>query len=178
MHINRILHIPSRSADGTELQVSYALFSVIMHAGTSTDSGHYYCYCRPSASVRAITAPAEVDTWLKCNDTIISTHSWRHVLHEMKNRPVDTAYVLFYKRLDGSSAAEVSTPVPSSGLEESKESDLVANTEQMQHLDGITYAPWTHRVIVDNFRLLTQQAAPLFSRLHADLKDEVVAEEA
>ena len=60
----------------------YDLYGVIIHVGSSTNSGHYYAYCKNMGS----------DTWFECNDSHIS---------RMKNESSvlnREAYLLFYQK--------------------------------------------------------------------------------
>ncbi|KAK7265092.1 hypothetical protein RJT34_32708 [Clitoria ternatea] len=67
----------SGSYDG---DVKYSLYGVLVHSGSSTHSGHYYCYVRTSNSM-----------WYTLDDNRVSHVSEREVLNQQ-------AYMLFYVR--------------------------------------------------------------------------------
>ncbi|KAJ1726379.1 hypothetical protein LPJ61_005228, partial [Coemansia biformis] len=68
----------------------YSLYAVLVHAGGSSRSGHYYCYVKSPAGI-----------WHELNDSTVRQVSERTVLQQ-------PAYVLFYER-NASSSAERST---------------------------------------------------------------------
>lgn len=56
-----------------EEQKTYTLVAVIVHAGVSSESGHYYCYCRNSASRKVVEKlSSEVSDGLTCLDNRIA----------------------------------------------------------------------------------------------------------
>lgn len=57
----------------------YDLYGVVIHKGATTNSGHYFSYCK-SASNR---------TWYECNDSFIRQMNDNQVLNR-------EAYLLFY----------------------------------------------------------------------------------
>ncbi|KAL9326087.1 hypothetical protein ACSQ67_006732 [Phaseolus vulgaris] len=67
----------SGSYDG---DVKYSLYGVLVHSGSSTHSGHYYCYVRTSNNM-----------WYTLDDNRVSHVSEREVLNQQ-------AYMLFYVR--------------------------------------------------------------------------------
>lgn len=67
----------------------YKLHAVLVHAGSSAQCGHYYCFVRSATGA-----------WHCMNDTSVTTCSLQRVLNA-------EAYMLFYTRTTGS---EVSTP--------------------------------------------------------------------
>ena len=58
----------------------YRLFAVLVHAGRSVNSGHYFCFTKSPAGV-----------WLECDDASVHHASERTVLSQK-------AYMLFYVR--------------------------------------------------------------------------------
>ena len=60
----------------------YSLFAVLVHAGRSMNSGHYYCYAKSPAGV-----------WLECDDATLNHASERTAMSQR-------AYMLFYVRTD------------------------------------------------------------------------------
>ena len=58
----------------------YDLYGVVIHVGSSTNSGHYYAYCKGVGN----------DSWFECNDSHIGRiHNADGVLNK-------EAYLLFY----------------------------------------------------------------------------------
>ncbi|EEB05739.2 ubiquitin carboxy terminal hydrolase Ubp16 [Schizosaccharomyces japonicus yFS275] len=64
----------------------YELCGVLVHAGGSTRSGHYYSFCKSSSG-----------TWLKFDDDFVSNTSIDRVLSQQ-------AYILLYRRKPGAKA--------------------------------------------------------------------------
>ncbi|CAH2053718.1 unnamed protein product [Thlaspi arvense] len=61
-------------------QPEYKLFGIIVHAGFSPESGHYYAYVKNS-----------IGKWYRCNDSFVSLSTLQEVLSEK-------AYILFFSR--------------------------------------------------------------------------------
>ena len=59
--------------------VIYDLYGVVIHKGSSTNSGHYFSYCKAASN----------KGWYECNDSYISPMSENAVLNK-------EAYLLFY----------------------------------------------------------------------------------
>lgn len=66
--------------ENNDASLKYDLYAVVVHNGTSSDSGHYFCFVR--------TAP---DTWHKLDDSMVTKVSEGTVLSQ-------EAYILFYAR--------------------------------------------------------------------------------
>lgn len=64
--------------ENNNASLKYDLYAVVVHNGTSSDSGHYFCFVR--------TAP---DTWHKLDDSMVTKVSEGTVLSQ-------EAYILFY----------------------------------------------------------------------------------
>ncbi|KAH7294343.1 hypothetical protein KP509_28G067600 [Ceratopteris richardii] len=79
VHFDRTLDL-SPYVNGKEGKVKYSLYGVLVHAGWSTHSGHYFCFVRTSA-----------DIWHRLDDSRVSQVSERSVLEQK-------AYILFYVR--------------------------------------------------------------------------------
>ncbi|KAJ2784107.1 hypothetical protein H4R18_001329 [Coemansia javaensis] len=67
--------------------MEYALYAVLVHAGGSSRSGHYYCFVKSPAGI-----------WHELNDSVVRQVSERTVLQQ-------SAYVLFYERKPAAAAA-------------------------------------------------------------------------
>jgi len=72
----------------------YRLFAVLVHAGRSVNSGHYFCFTKSPAGV-----------WLECDDASVHHASERTVLSQK-------AYMLFYVR-ESAGAGGGDPPLPS-----------------------------------------------------------------
>lgn len=99
-------------------EIVYSLCSVIVHSGTSSESGHYYCYARSSAHLMggesdegSSSRTSDQDTWFLFNDSRVSYSAFSTFADVSRRFPKDTPYVLIYKRV--SSCAKV-IPVESS----------------------------------------------------------------
>ena len=89
--------------------ITYALCSVIVHSGTSSESGHYYCYARSSAGLTSedheeTTASGSrvsnnAGTWYLFNDSRVTYSSYSSFADVSKRFPKDTPYVLIYKKV-------------------------------------------------------------------------------
>lgn len=88
----------------------YGLCSVIVHSGTSSDCGHYYCYARHSIH-KPLTSISDEDLsedtidflqdrWYLFNDSRVSYAAYKSFSNVTQRFTKDTAYVLFYKRID------------------------------------------------------------------------------
>ena len=89
----------------------YALSSVIIHSGMTSDGGHYYCYSRHSIPVtpeedsNSTKTQAESDIdylqdkWYLFNDSRVSYSSYRSFSDITQKFGRDTAYVLLYKKI-------------------------------------------------------------------------------
>ena len=83
------------------VEATYRLFAVLVHAGSTASSGHYFCFTRSPAG-----------GWLKCDDSTVLRASERAAMSQQ-------AYMLFYERAPppapqaGPSAAP---PTPRKGL--------------------------------------------------------------
>ena len=58
----------------------YDLYGVVIHQGATTNSGHYYAYCKSTSG-----------KWYDCNDSFIGPISEQHALNKQ-------AYMLFYQK--------------------------------------------------------------------------------
>ncbi|XP_072200675.1 LOW QUALITY PROTEIN: ubiquitin carboxyl-terminal hydrolase 35-like [Excalfactoria chinensis] len=95
----------------TFVSAVYDLCSVVVHSGSSSESGHYYCYCRectdtvPHAQPRDGTPKLASDEqldfeipWYLFNDHRVSTFSSESVSNLTSLYPKATAYVIFYRQ--------------------------------------------------------------------------------
>ena len=91
----------------------YSLCSVVVHSGTSSDCGHYYCYARHSvitnsenvcANMQDFSHEDEIDflqdKWYLFNDSRVSYASYGSFCNVSQRFTKDTAYVLVYRKID------------------------------------------------------------------------------
>lgn len=91
----------------------YALCSVVIHSGTSSDCGHYYCYARHSVpknpkavfqNLQNCSNEDEIDfledKWFLFNDNRVSYASYSSFSNVTQRFTKDTAYVLIYRKID------------------------------------------------------------------------------
>jgi ubiquitin carboxyl-terminal hydrolase 36/42 len=72
----------------------YRLFAVLVHAGQSTDCGHYFSFVR-----------APNDAWFRCDDESVSRVPLAKVLEQQ-------AYILYYTREGGAVGSSPKQPQP------------------------------------------------------------------
>ncbi|XP_077865359.1 ubiquitin carboxyl-terminal hydrolase 38-like [Saccoglossus kowalevskii] len=146
--------------DKSELR-NYALSSVIVHSGVSSESGHYYCYARHTTPPPSPSATQTKDTeskaddmddlpdhWYLFNDSRVSYSTYNSFSNVTKHFSKDTAYVIFYKKIptsDEKSQAVLNDPPLSRQL-----MDTVAKDNQLylqeQELEARTLHLQTSRV--------------------------------
>ncbi|ELU03938.1 hypothetical protein CAPTEDRAFT_222637 [Capitella teleta] len=79
---------------------AYELTSVIVHSGTSSESGHYYAYAR-----------SEDDRWILFNDSRVSFSSFASFSSVTSKFAKDTAYVLVYAKTSSCHGNHRDTPL-------------------------------------------------------------------
>ncbi|KAI1662079.1 cysteine proteinase [Daldinia decipiens] len=81
-------------SEGFSCPTKYELYAIQVHLGASSTSGHYWTWIRGEGK----------DTWIKCNDTIITPYSgdaWKRELNRMYQcHNNETPVQLHYKRID------------------------------------------------------------------------------
>ncbi|KAI8761693.1 ubiquitin carboxyl-terminal hydrolase 35, partial [Biomphalaria glabrata] len=92
----------------------YGLSAVIIHSGTSSECGHYYCYARHSQAgqidlslLDRVTSVSNLDNldllpdkWYNFNDNRVSHAHFETFSNLTKRFSKDTAYVLIYRKID------------------------------------------------------------------------------
>ena len=80
--------------------VSYELYAIVVHAGVTMDSGHYYSYALSSAMTQgADEGIGEHESWVKLDDdTVTSGLGFSEVVEALSGTEagLDTAYLLFF----------------------------------------------------------------------------------
>ncbi|KAG8453932.1 hypothetical protein GDO86_000528 [Hymenochirus boettgeri] len=139
--------------------IPYVLTSVVIHSGTSSESGHYYSYARNVINTNPCFYPQEACSskgqlvssettnslaangsqcndiskeWFLFNDSRVTFTSFQSVLNITSRFPKDTAYVLIYKKHACSDPSHIKS---------SSSNGLCANGEpplQKELMDAIT----------------------------------------
>ncbi|KAJ4816459.1 hypothetical protein LUZ62_029025 [Rhynchospora pubera] len=138
-------------SDPNEGNLKYVLYGVLVHAGWSTHSGHYYCFVRTSSGM-----------WHSLDDNQVRQVSEKTVLAQK-------AYMLFYVRVRGpvkSSVSAFQKQNPAANTYESKNNHRLATlnganalVQPMESLKGRTNpnAPSSSMPILQNGNPLTVQ---------------------
>jgi ubiquitin carboxyl-terminal hydrolase 35/38 len=166
----RAPHSSQMSADGNSSSITldnfpsetmYALTSIVVHSGVSSESGHYYCYARPSSHViqqddntiveskgktnggEGSKKPPQMVTtdnhsWCLFNDSRVSFARYETFSDITKRFPKDTPYVLIYKNISkysthGASEASVSM------ADDTKENKISQDLLDAVNLDNLLY---------------------------------------
>ncbi|RLN92214.1 hypothetical protein BBJ28_00018727 [Nothophytophthora sp. Chile5] len=79
----------------------YGLYGVLVHAGLTANSGHYYSFCRESdESTRQLhLEDSSLAPWIKFNDMKVERSSWKEINRLVNSTVSDTVYLLLYKKL-------------------------------------------------------------------------------
>ncbi|KAH9513932.1 Ubiquitin carboxyl-terminal hydrolase 38 [Bulinus truncatus] len=105
----------------------YGLSAVIIHSGTSSECGHYYCYARHSqagqidpSQLDRVTPSSDLDNldllpdlWYNFNDNRVSRANFETFSNLTKRFSKDTAYVLIYRKIDTEPVSLTITSEPS-----------------------------------------------------------------
>ncbi|XP_053665277.1 ubiquitin carboxyl-terminal hydrolase 35 [Anopheles marshallii] len=104
--MNKILHnedisLTVTDADGHCRQLHYRNYAVVVHYGTSMDSGHYYTYAQDGTG-----------SWFKFNDNYVTECS----TSELQNIPSpNTPYILFYQLVTNNASEATEAAASSQG---------------------------------------------------------------
>ena len=86
----------------TSHAVLYELYAIVVHAGVTMDSGHYYSYARSSALTHgADEGTGEDESWVKLDDdSVMSGLGFSQVVEALSGTEagLDTAYLLFFRQ--------------------------------------------------------------------------------
>ena len=84
----------------------YSLYAIVVHSGYSSDGGHYYTYAREPMTSMEASSEADLETynkessWYVFNDSHVSLSSFESFKNVFRRFPRDTAYVLFYQKIN------------------------------------------------------------------------------
>lgn len=137
----------------------YSLCSVIVHSGTSSESGHYYCYARSCAHLvggegsddGASSRTTDQDTWFLFNDSRVSYSAYSSFSDVSKRFPKDTPYVLIYKRISSfGTVTPVSTDAQAGEIKPeladlvNRDNLLYLKEQERQAVNAAKRKPWSH----------------------------------
>ena len=129
----------------------YGLYGIVVHSGTSANSGHYYSYARQSSAVVLHLQESPTSPWFCFNDTKVTLTNWATLTSDIKRKKNHSAYLLFYRRLNGEStshAEQNDTPIESHSYRQFiKISNSDSHKEIMEFLSSTKskfYDEWMH----------------------------------
>ncbi|MCD7451418.1 hypothetical protein HAX54_011727 [Datura stramonium] len=102
IHYGPTLDLKNFVSDTYGGELKYTLYGVLVHAGWSTHSGHYYCFVRTSSG-----------NWYSLDDNQVVQVSERKVLEQK-------AYMLFYVR-------DKKSPVPKKSVDVARNDNVITN---------------------------------------------------
>ena len=73
----------------------YALYSIVVHAGASFDSGHYIVYCRHADDGNNALIDNPANKWYLLNDDSVYPRKWSEVLLELADYGFCPYYVVY-----------------------------------------------------------------------------------
>ena len=142
---------PSKSSenvyDKAPRYEKYSLYAVIVHAGLTSETGHYFCYARRSCftNLRSsnVADQKRANTWYNFNDERVTEASFDEVTG--KSDGVDSRkvpYVLIYKRISNTLGVNDIQSIPQNT------SDLPEDLAQAVEIDNLNY----HKETGPNYR--------------------------
>ncbi|KAJ2695871.1 hypothetical protein FB645_006351 [Coemansia sp. IMI 203386] len=123
LSLNMESYVSSNSSESGPY--TYNLYAVLVHAGGTARSGHYFCYVKSPAGV-----------WYELNDSMVHQVSERTVLKQ-------TAYLLFYERGQSAKSNGSLKKQKSSGEEKKSQNKQKAQTHSEQEDLGQSVSPST-----------------------------------
>jgi ubiquitin carboxyl-terminal hydrolase 35/38 len=100
--------------DVQSIEELYTLYAIVVHQGYSSDGGHYFTYAKVPKKSGQISASND-DLWYIFNDSNVKYSNFESFLRDSKKFPADTAYVLFYQKIDNEPSLEIQTSTASKG---------------------------------------------------------------
>jgi len=97
--------VPESAVNGFR-EETYGLVGVIVHSGSSSDAGHYFCYARhtlqPANASSFVDGDGDcfADCWFMFNDSRVTRASFENIRNLTHKFSRDTAYVLIYRCVD------------------------------------------------------------------------------
>eukprot|EP00945_MAST-04E_sp_MAST-4E-sp1_P008008 g8008.t1 len=88
----------------------YGLYGIVVHSGTTANSGHYYAYARHSNVPDLDRQDSSSSPWMLFNDENIQEVRYKKMKKDIESKKNHSAYLLFYKELDSDSDPVVSSP--------------------------------------------------------------------
>ena len=123
----------------------YKLYAIVVHSGYSSDGGHYFTYAKvPKKPGMADSSDCVDDLWYIFNDSKVTYSNFETFLSHSKKFPVDTAYVLFYQKIN----SRVST---NSELSQSVKAPLRNDLKMVVDRDNIKFMREKERSAIPNF---------------------------
>ena len=103
------LKLPIYVEEDQVKQELYSLYAIVVHSGYSSDGGHYYTYGREPMTTTTVEVDLESHNknsqWYIFNDSKVSFSSFESFKNVSKRFPRDTAYVLFYQKIQNDNDA-------------------------------------------------------------------------
>jgi len=103
------LKLPIYVEEDQVKQELYSLYAIVVHSGYSSDGGHYYTYGREPMTSSTVEVDLESHNknsqWYIFNDSKVSFSSFESFKNVPKRFPRDTAYVLFYQKIQNDNDA-------------------------------------------------------------------------
>lgn len=101
----------ARGGDGGRWEAAFGLYGVLVHAGPTTNSGHYYAFVRPDEGVLwAEDAPS--NPWRRADDTTVTRTSYADMMQFLRTQTHCSAYMAMYRRLGGEGEAQEAQEAP------------------------------------------------------------------
>ncbi|CAG0918168.1 unnamed protein product [Notodromas monacha] len=95
-----MLEASEDDACGGRKQVLYRLYAAVIHSGTNSDSGHYYCYARHQRKLgETLGGSGDDEPWYLLNDSRVMQTDYESFRDLTQKHKQDTAYLLLYQRV-------------------------------------------------------------------------------
>lgn len=112
----------NRFVDDTSKKYNYKLFSVLVHSGEGSSSGHYYAYIRP-----------KMDQWFKFNDDVVEkAYEYQVFNSNFGGTYVDAKYNKTTKTIEENTIKNITTAYMLIYLREDSIKDLLKNVDDQE----------------------------------------------